>query len=344
MNLKKIILSIITIILIIGGLIGYKLYVKIYAPNVTEEAAVYIPTNADFSQVKEAIEPYLDNMNSFEWVAQKKNYPNVIKPGRYIIKKGMNNNDLIDLLRSGKQTPVMLTFNNQDTLEKLSGRIATQLEADSISILNTILDPTFLSENNLSKQRVLQIFIPNTYELYWNTSAEKFRDRMLKEYKTFWNEQRIAKAKALNLTKSEVMTLASIVQKETALASERPVVAGLYLNRLRDKWPLQADPTIIFILKQKYGQEYEVKRVLNNDLLIDSPYNTYKNIGLPPALIAMPDILTIDAVLNPSKHDYYYMCASVTDLGKHEFARTLAQHNVNADKYRKWVAKQGISR
>ncbi|MCB0485140.1 MAG: endolytic transglycosylase MltG [Flavobacteriaceae bacterium] len=344
MNLKKIILSIIAITLIIGGLIGYKFYVKIYAPNVTEEAAVYIPTNADFSEVKEAIQPYLGNINSFEWVAQKKNYPNVIKSGRYIIKEGMNNNDLIDLLRSGKQTPVMLTFNNQDTLEKLSGRIATQLEADSLTILNTILDPAFLSENNLSKQSALQIFIPNTYELYWNTSAEKFRDRMLKEYKTFWNEQRIAKAKALNLTKSEVMTLASIVQKETALSSERPVVAGLYLNRLRDKWPLQADPTIIFALKQKYGQDYEVKRVLNNDLLIDSPYNTYKNIGLPPALIAMPDILTIDAVLNPSKHDYYYMCASVSDLGKHEFARTLAQHNVNADKYRKWVAKQGINR
>ena len=256
----------------------------------------------------------------------------------------MSNNELVDLLRGGNQTPMKLSFNNQDTLEKLAGRIAEQIEADSISILHAITDQEFLQKNNLTEASVLGIFVPNSYQYFWNTSAEKFRDRSLKEFNTFWNTERIAKAKKLNLTKHEVITIASIVQKETAQASERPLVAGLYLNRLRDGWPLGADPTIIFALKQKLGQDTVIKRVLNKDLTIDSPYNTYTNRGLPPALISMPDISAIDAVLNDKRHDYYYMCASVTKLGYHEFAKTLAQHNVNASKYHKWVSKQGINR
>ena len=188
------------------------------------------------------------------------------------------------------------------------------------------------------------IFVPNSYEFFWNTSAEKFRDRFIKEFNTFWNETRSAKAKKLNLTKHEVITLASIVHKETVQASERPLVAGLYLNRIRDGWPLGADPTIIFVIKRKYGQDTVIKRVLNKDLSIESPYNTYLNKGIPPALIAMPDISAIDAVLEDKRHDYYYMCASVTKLGYHEFAKSLAQHNRNAAKYHQWVSKQGINR
>ena len=344
MNIKKIILSVIAIVLIVGALIAYKFYGKIYSANVKEDTAVYIPTNASFDEVKEVIKPVVNNMDSFIWVANQKNYPNVIKAGKYVIEKGMSNNALIDLLRSGKQTPLTLTFNNQDTVEKLAGRIATQLEPDSIQILAALSDSEFLSKNKLSKAKVLGIFIPNSYEFYWNTSAKSFRDRMLKEYNRFWNDDRISKAKKLNMTKNNVMTLASIVQKETSKVSERPTVAGLYLNRLRDGWPLQADPTVIFALKQKHGQDYEVKRVLNDDLLIDSPYNTYKNASLPPAPIAMPDISSIDAVLNAEKHEYYYMCASVTDIGAHAFARTQAQHLRNARKYHDWLNKQGINR
>ena len=343
MKIKQLILGIITVAVIAGALTAYKFYEKIYQPNIAEDVAIFIPTNASFNEVVEIIKSHVDNVDNFIWVARKKNYPNTIKPGKYLLKKGMNNNELVNLLRSGHQTPVMLTFNNQDSLEKLAGRIATQIESDSLSILNAFRDTSFLEENKLNFNNVLQLFIPNTYELYWNTSAETLRQRMVREYKTFWNSSRLQKAKALNLTPSQVMTLASIVQKETSNRSERATVAGLYLNRLQDKWPLQADPTIIYALKQKYGQDYEVKRVLNADLEIESPYNTYKNIGLPPALIAMPDISAIDAVLNPQKHDYYYMCASVTRLGYHEFAKTLAQHNINAEKYRKWVAQQGIN-
>lgn len=344
MSIKKIILGIFLGILLIGGLIGYSYYSKIFTSNVKEDASVYIPSKANFEDVVKAVLPYIKNENSFKWVAKKKNYLNKIKGGHYIIKKGMDNNNLVDLLRSGEQTPVKVSFNNQDTIEKLAGRIAEQIEADSTALVAAFLNTDFLSENKLSKTTVLGIFIPNSYELYWNSSAEKFVDRMMKEYNRFWNESRLAKADKLNLTKNEVITLASIVQKETANASERPTVAGLYLNRLRSRWPLGADPTIIFALKQKYGQDKVYKRVLNKDLEIDSPYNTYKNLGLPPGPIAMPDISSIDAVLNDLRHDYYYMCASVDKLGYHEFAKTLEQHNRNAGKYHKWVSQQGINR
>ena len=342
--MKKIILIILSLLFFVGIYIGYSYYTKIYASNVAENTDVYIPKNSTFNEVIQILQPHIKNKGAFEWVAQKKNYPNVIKPGKYHIKKGMSTNDLVNLLRSGKQTPVKVTFNNQDTLEKLSGRIAEQINADSTEIIAAVLDNEFLKKNKFTKEKVLGMFIPNSYELYWTTSAEQFRDRMLKEYNRFWNDRRQQKAKALNLSKNEVITLASIVQKETAKVSERPLVAGLYLNRLRDHWALQADPTIIYALKQKHGQDYEVKRVLNDDLKIDSPYNTYTNTGLPPSPIAMPDISSIDAVLNPKNHEYYYMCASVTNIGSHEFAKTLTQHNKNATKYQRWISKQGINR
>ena len=344
MKIKQIIISFVTIVIIVSAIIAYKYFSKIYVSNVIENSAVFIPSNATFDEVSKIILPYVNNSNSFNWVAHRKNYPNVIKAGKYLIKKGMNNNELVNLLRSGKQSPITLTFNNQDTLEKLAGRIAEQIEADSIDILITVVDSDFLKKNGFNKHDILGMFIPNSYEVYWNTSALQFRDRMIKEYANFWNSSRAEKAKAMNLSKKEVITLASVVQKETAKVNERTTVAGLYLNRLRGRWPLQADPTIIFALKQKNGQDFEVKRVLNADLDIDSPYNTYKNAGLPPSLIAMPDISSIDAVLNPKNHDYYYMCASVTNIGSHEFAKTLSQHNLNASKYQRWVSKQGINR
>ncbi len=344
MKIKKILIVVVVLVAIAGASIGYSYYNKIYKGNIAENGFVYIPSNATFDETIELLSPFLNDTNSFKWVAEQKNYNNRIRGGKYQLSKGMSNNTLVNLLRSGNQVPVKVSFNNQDTLEKLSTRIAEQLEVDAESILQAITDPTFLNENNLTKGNVLGIFVPNSYEFFWNTSAEKFRDRFLKEFDTFWNEKRTAKAKKLNLTKHEVITLASIVQKETAQASERPLVAGLYLNRIRDGWPLGADPTIIYALKQKYGQDEVYRRVLTKDLKIDSPYNTYLHRGLPPTLISMPDISSIDAVLNDKRHDYYYMCASVTKLGYHEFAKTLEQHNVNANKYHRWISKQGIKR
>lgn len=330
-------------ILLIGVIIGYNYYQKIFGKAITKDSILFVYSSDSLVDIKDKISEYSQNPNTFLLIAAKKNFSKP-KSGRYLLKEGMSNNDLVNMLRSGNQTALNVSFNNQDTLEKFAGRIAEQLEIDSISILTSFTDPTFLSENKLTPKSVLQICIPNSYQIYWNVSANSFRDKLLSEYHRFWNTSRLEKAKKLNMSKDEVIALASIVQKETAKNSERPIVAGLYLNRLKDGWPLQADPTIIYSIREQKGQDYAVKRVLTADLEIDSPYNTYKNTGLPPTLIAMPDISSIDAVLNPDKHKYMYMCASVDKIGFHAFAKTLSQHNNNAAKYHIWLNKQGVNR
>jgi UPF0755 protein len=341
--LKKKVIYIAAILFIISGIFGYSYYQKIFGNAITKEHILFVKSTDSLLDVQKEISAISKNSDSFLWVAAKKNF---LKPkaGRYVIAEGMSNNDLINMLRIGRQTPFKLSFNNQDTLEKLAGRVSTQVAADSVSLLATFKNKNFLTVNNLTTKSVLQIFIPNTYEFYWTVSPKEFRRKMLVSYKRFWNKSRLQKAKKLNLTNEEVITLASIVQKETAQASERPIVAGLYLNRLKNGWPLQADPTIIYCIKEKKGQDYGVKRVLNIDLEIKSPYNTYKNQGLPPTLISMPDISAIDGVLNAQKHNYFYMCADVSKLGYHTFARSLAQHNRNAAKYHQWMNKQKVHR
>ena len=340
---KKLALAL-AIIFLIAAIVGYSFYQKIYRPNVPASASIFIPTDTDFEGLIKIIEPYVKDMSSFIWVAEKKNYPNKIRAGKFRILEGMNNETLVDHLRGGKQETVTLTFNNQDSFEKLAGRVASQIEADSTTLINVFLDTDFMTKNGFDKQTAIAMYIPNSYDFYWNTDAVKFRDKMLTEYKRFWTTERIAKAKEQQLTPLQAATLASIVQKETAVIAERKTVAGLYLNRLHDFWPLQADPTIIFALKQKYGQEKEYKRVLSKDLTIDSPYNTYANFGLPPGPIGMPDISSIEAVLQPEQHEYYYMCASVEKIGFHKFANSLNEHNKNAAAYQKWVSQQGIKR
>lgn len=340
---KKTFYGIVLFAIILFGILGYNYYQKIFGQTITKDYVLFVNASDSLMDVKMKIEAFSKNPETFLWVSAKKNFSKP-KVGRYVLKEGMSNNDLVNMLRSGRQTPLKLSFNNQDTLEKFAGRIAAQIETDSITLLTSFTDKAFLKENNLTKKSVLQIFIPNTYEFYWTVSPEKFRSKMLVAYKRFWNENRLKKAKDLNLSKEEVITLASIVQKETAQNLERPIVAGLYLNRLKDGMPLQADPTIIYCVKEVKGQDYVVKRVLTADLKINSPYNTYLNRGLPPTLIAMPDISAIDGVLNAEKHNYYYMCANVDKLGYHAFAKTLAQHNRNAAKYHKWMNSQGVNR
>ncbi|MFZ3273775.1 MAG: endolytic transglycosylase MltG [Lutibacter sp.] len=344
MNSKKFLLLIIGLLLLIGGVLGLSLYSKIFKGNTVEEGYLYIPTGSNFEEVENLVRPFLKRVKPFVSVAEKLNYPEAVKPGKYKISKGMSNFELVRMLRSGNQTMVNLSFNNQDTFEKLAGRISQQIEADSLSLLKAFTDNSFLEESGFNATNAIGMYIPNSYEFYWNTTAEDFRAKMLNEYNNFWDAARLEKAKKLNLTKNEVITLASIVQKETATVNERPIVAKLYLNRLASGWPLQADPTIIFALKAKFGNDMVIKRVFSKDLDINSPYNTYKNTGLPPGPISMPDISSIEAVLNPANHDYYYMCASVTTFGTHEFAKTLDQHNKNAAKYQQWLNKQGVNR
>ncbi|MFT5761916.1 MAG: UPF0755 protein [Polaribacter sp.] len=344
MNKKKLIILITSLLLITGGVLIYNIYGKIYKPNVVKDGFVFIKTNSTLEDVENEVRPFLKRVKPFVWVAKRKSYQDVIKPGKYKVTKGSSNNDLINLLRSGNQTPTLVVFNNQHSLEGLAGRISTQIEADSISLLNAMKDVNFLNKHQFTVKSSLGMYVPNSYEFYWNSTAQKFRDKMFIEYNRFWDEKRESQAKKLKLNRTQVITLASIVQKETAKISERPIVAGLYLNRIKRGWPLQADPTIIYALKEKHGQDFIVKRVLNKDLKINSPYNTYKNKGVPPTLIAMPDISSIDAVLFSKKHNYYYMCASVDKVGYHEFANSLNQHNRNARKYQRWINKKGINR
>lgn len=325
---------------------GFILISKIFSSNTKfeqKEVYVYVPTDANYADVKKILAPYVKDFENFEMVAEKRDYPQNVKSGRFLLKKDMNNIDLVRAMRSN--IPVKLVFNNQERLENFAGRIGAEIEADSLSLLKAIKDPAFLAANGFNEENVFAMFIPNTYEIYWNTSAEKFRDKMIKEYHNFWTEDRIAKAKAQGLTPVQTTILASIVHKESVKKDERPRIAGVYLNRLRLEMPLQADPTVIYSLKLRDNNfDQVIKRVFYNDLIMKSPYNTYVNKGLPPGPIAMPDITALEAVLNPEKNDYIYFCASVERFGYHEFAATLAEHNVNAKKYSDWIASQGVTR
>ncbi len=346
MNIKKIITIASTVAISILILYGFLLVRQIFSSNTKfeeNEVYVYVPTNSDYTAVKKIVAPYVQDMDRLDAVANKKKYPNNVKPGKFLFKKGMNSNDLINALRLNIE--VKLSFNNQERLEDFAGRIGSEIEADSVSLLKAIKDPSFLKENNFNEENILTMFIPNTYELYWNTTATKFRDKMIKEYRIFWNDDRIAKAKTQGLTPIEATILASIVHKESVKKDERPRIAAVYLNRLQKGILLQADPTVIYAVKRNSNDFTQViKRVLNKDLQVDSPYNTYSVSGLPPGPIAMPDITAIEAVLNPEKHNYIYFCASVERFGYHEFAVTQAQHQQNAEKYYNWINSQGVKR
>ena len=347
MYIKKILVVIVLLGAVGMGAFAWYVYSNAFMGNTAfnnKEAHVYIKTNATIEDVVAELEPLIKDKESFYAVADQKKYSGNVKPGHFIIAKGMTNNDIVNTLRN-RNIPINIKFNNQERLEDLAGHISKQIEADSISLLNAMRDPKFLKEVGLNEQTALSLYIPNTYEFYWNSSAETFRDRMKTEYDRFWNETRTQKAKNLDLTREQVMALAAIVQKETAKVDERSKVAGVYLNRLNVGMLLQADPTVIYAVKKESGDFNQIiKRVLYKDLEIDSPYNTYKYSGVPPGPIAMPDISSIDAVLNPEKHEYFYFVADVTNFGYHKFAKNLAQHNANKVEYVRWVNSQGLNR
>ena len=347
MYIKKILWAIALIGLVIFAVIAYYIYGAMFKPNTKFSADteyIYVPTNATYNEVRQQLVVLLDDIDAFDALARQKKYTTNIKAGRFPIKKGMNNNDIINSIRS-KNIPIRIAFNNQNSLADLAGRISTQIEADSTSLLESMTDEMFLTKNGFTKATALGMYLPNSYEFFWNTSSETFRDRMLVEYNRFWTEARKQKAKTLNLTPNEVITLASIVHEESKQADEQPRVAGVYLNRLRIGMALQADPTLKFAAYQlpKY-QNTVIRRVLNVHKEIDSPYNTYKNTGLPPGLIAMPDLSAINAVLNPEKHNYLYFAADAKRIGYHKFAKTLGQHNNNAREYQSYLSSQGINK
>ncbi|MDX1326518.1 MAG: endolytic transglycosylase MltG [Arenibacter sp.] len=347
MKIKRVMLIVVGLCLVLAATFAFVVYGIFFKPNTKfqeETIYIHIPTNASFDEVVGLLDPLLENKGKFVTAAKRKGYSDYFKSGRYAINKGMNNNEIINSLRS-KNLPVKLSFNNQETLADLAGRVSLQIEADSLSLLEAFKDTDFLKSNGFNEDTALSMYVPNSYEFFWNTSAEGFRERMLKEHGRFWNENRLAKAKKLGMSPAEVSTLASIVHKETVKVDERPRVAGVYHNRLKKGMLLQADPTVIYAIKKHTGNfDTIIKRVLYRDLELDSPYNTYRKPGLPPGPIAMPDISAIDAVLAPEKHDYYYFVANVENFGYHKFAKTLAQHNRNKVQYVRWINAQKIKR
>jgi len=309
-------------------------------PNQLEDDILFIENGSSVDQLADDLvsRKLIKNKTSFTTVARLMKYTDAgIKTGRYQINPGASNRELIKQLRIGRQAAVKLTFNNVRTIEELSGNISNQLQLDSLAILEFLSKDENLNTWNTDLDNVIHLFIPNTYEIYWNVSLHQLMQRMIKEHKAFWNDKRTARLDELNMTQSEAYTLASIVQKETLKSDEKPRVAGVYINRLQRNIPLQADPTVVFAIKK-----FDLKRVLNKHLRYDSPFNTYIYEGLPPGPICMPDADAIDAVLDFEKHRYLYFCAKPDYSGYHNFAKNLIQHNKNAKQYHRWLNKQRI--
>ncbi len=339
--LLKILISFLILVVLITGLTLFKTYRKIYYPNVITHGNpseyIYIPTGAGFADVMDTLyrNNYIVDKGSFEWLAEKKNYKNHIYPGRYRILNRMNNNELINILRSGKQEPVKIVILKTRTMAQLAGQIGKKLEGDSLSLISLFNDNDYLSQYGFNSQTVAAMIVPNTYKFFWNTTAKQFTDRMFKEYTTFWNDSRKTKAAALNLTPLEVTILASIVAEETSRPSEFGLVAGVYMNRMKKNMKLQADPTVKFAMG-----DLLLKRILLKHLEYDSPYNTYVYKGLPPGPICIPDPRYIDAVLNYESHNYIYFCAKEDLSGYHVYSKTLVQHMKYAVAYQKMLNKQ----
>ena len=331
--------------LIFMGSFAFYVYKVMFMSNTSFEADyvhLYIKSETTFNQFVEQVDPFLLNIDDFSVLAKRKKY--TVRPGKYRINKGMSNNDIINSLRSNNIT-VNVIYNNVSDLNDLAGNISNQIEADSISFLNSFKTDFFI-EKGFDEKNILSMYIPNSYNFFWNTSAEKFNQRMFEEYTKFWQKNnRVEKANKIGLSKIEVMILASIVYEESKGNIELPKIAGVYLNRLKSNWKLQADPTVKFAAyKQDEYKNTVIRRVLNKHLKIDSPYNTYKYSGLPPGIISMPSIQAIDAVLNSEKHNYYFFAADPSNPGYHSFARTLSEHKRNARKFHKYLNSKGIKK
>lgn len=339
-NKKKIFFWIISIIILLAITSTVFTYRMVFKPiGLPETEYLYIDNNSNYDdvidQIKEKIE--LPNEKIFNLLSERMNYQNMVKTGRYAIEDGITMPDLIRKLRSGSQTPIKLTFNNIRTIESLAGRLSSQLMVDSISILEVLRDTTLAAKYGFNEQTFGAMFIPNTYEVYWDTNVENLIDRMKREYDSFWNEERRAKAEKINLTPIEVATLASIVEEEATYAEEYPIVAGLYINRLNRGMRLEADPTVKFAVG-----DATLRRILFKHLEVESPYNTYKIDGLPPGPIRIPSTASINATLSPAQHNYIFMCAKDDLSGRHNFAVTHAEHARNARAYQKALNERGI--
>lgn len=310
-------------------------YQVIYSPNILverEDRIIIIPDDVTYKSLQRQLVEggYVNDLISFGFMSRIMKYDRHIKPGRYVLRRNMSNLEAVRLLRAGVQEPVNITFNNIRLIEELAPRITRNiaLKEDAFNdALNQFVEKNAFGFNN---QNIISMFLPDTYEVYYNISGEDLVGRMYYEYSKFWNEERLAKAEAIGLDAKQVSVLASIVQAETKRDEEAPTIAGLYINRLKKGMLLQADPTLVFAVG-----DFTLKRVLNEHKEIDSPYNTYKYKGLPPGPINMPRVNMIDAVLNYESSNYLYMCAKEDFSGYHYFTHSYDQHLRNAALYQR---------
>jgi UPF0755 protein len=328
------------VLLIALGITFWNYYSTYYSANVTDKREyLYIRTGSDFNDVMDSvrINGMVKDTSTFRLSAENMDYIQKIKPGRYRLEKGMNNRHLINMLKSGNQAPVTLRFQNVRLKENFAGLVAKQLEPDSLSIIHLLDSTEFISKYGFNRDNVYTMFIPNSYEFYWNTLPDKFFIRMYDEYQKFWTNEKKTRAEQIGLNPIKVSILASIVDAEALHDTEMPTIAGLYMNRIKRGMQLQADPTVIFAAK-----DFTITRVLDKHLAINSPYNTYLYKGLPPGPIMMPSINAINAVLNYKEHNYLYMCAKEDFSGYHNFAVTAKEHQENARRFQEALNKRNI--
>ncbi len=316
---------------------GYQI---LYTPNilVDRDNRVFIIHKDDtFRKIQEDLGKggFVNDMVSFSFLARLKNYDKRIQPGRFALRRNMTNLEAIGVLSAGMRQAENVTFTNVRLVEELGEKITKNIGVTPTEFDEALDDFVDTNTEGFNQENIISMFLPNTYEVYYNVLPNELIERFHIEYKKFWNDDRLAKAQALGFTPLEISTLASIVQAESIKKEETEIIAGLYINRLKRNIPLQADPTLVFAAK-----DFTLKRVLNKHKEIDSPYNTYKYAGLPPGPINMPQIATIDAVLNYQKHDFIYMCAREDFSGYHNFASTLTEHNRNASKYQKALTNE----
>ena len=320
-------------------------YQFIFCPITETKTTILVPRETTFEALKEILRSH--KLVHFDWAfdvfCNRKNFYKV-HPGRYLIDSCMNLNSMVNMLRAGIQSPLSIIFNNSSNLFNLASQLSAQVEADSSEFVSAFIDSNFLEEENLDIASVRKFFIPNTYEVYWTITPKEFLERMQKEYNYFWSKKRLLQAKKIGLSANEVSVLASIVQRETSKVDEQSIVAGLYLNRLNQGMKLQSDPTVIYAIKERYGFQFEVKRVLKKDLKIKSAYNTYLNTGLPPNPICIPEMAALLSVLNAKKHPYIYMCAKEDFSGYHNFTDSWATHKRNAKKFQNALSNKGVLR
>jgi len=338
---KKIWIFAILLFILIAGVVCGFIYKKYFSPffEIKQTVYVYINENKDYNDLLSQLESvaHIKDVNAFDRLAKATKYTERMRTGRYAITPDITCRRLLQKLQNGNQTPCRVTFNNIRLKEDFAKRIGQQLMFDEGQLYAQLNDSAVCTGLGFDIHTILCMFIPNTYEMYWNIPVEKFLNKMKSEYNKFWTPERLEKALEIPLTPVQVSIVASIVEEETAASSEFSTVSGLYINRLKRNMLLQADPTV----KYSIG-DFTLKRILYVHLENDSPYNTYKHAGLPPGPIRIPSIRGIDAVLNHEKHDYIFMCAKEDFSGKHHFATTLMEHSRNAAKYQAALNRSNI--